>query len=57
MYRAYENPHDIERAIKEQERACLNCPNEPEEFIYLQELRDRLAYAWQDEEYDSGETY
>ena len=57
MYRQYENPHALERAIREQERACANCPNEPEEWNYLQELKDRLAQAWQDEEYDTQESY
>ena len=57
MYRQYEDPHELEKAIWEQERACKLCPNEPEEFMYLQELRDRLAQAWQDDEYNSGDTY
>ena len=57
MYRQYESPHYLEKAVREQERACANCPNEPEEWIYLQELKDRLAHAWADDEYDSGDTY
>ena len=48
MYRQYENPHELEKRIKEQERACLNCPNDPDEYAYLQELKERLNHAWED---------
>ena len=57
MYRQYEDPREIESAIHEQEKACKRCPNDPEEFMYLQELKDRLAQAWQDDEYNSEDTY
>lgn len=48
MYRQYEDPQTLEKRIREQERACLNCPNDPDEFNYLQELKDRLAHAYED---------
>lgn len=56
MYRQYEDPHELEyqleellarRAKETDEDALIDLD------IEIAELRDRINFAWQDDEYDS----
>lgn len=55
MYRQYENPHTLEEKLKEVNERIANCTDESElEYLYEEqaELKDRVNFAWQDDEYD-----
>ena len=57
MYRQYEDPYKLERMLEEA-RESLNesCGDDGEYdvdlLLWVQELEDRVNYAWQDNEYD-----
>lgn len=55
MYRQYENPWSLEDQLKELQARMANTTDE-DELIALgeqeAELRDRINFAWQDDEYD-----
>lgn len=59
MYRSYENPYDLERKLEAvqfeydmmvAEGAPIETLISVQEEIY--ELKDRINFAWQDDEYD-----
>ena len=59
MYRSYENPYDLERKLEASqfeydmmvaEGAPIETLIAVQEEIY--ELKDRINFAWQDDEYD-----
>lgn len=50
MYRMYENPYTLEQRIQEVEGLIKNYPQDIDLQVELQELRDRLNFAWQDDE-------
>lgn len=57
MYRQYEDPYKLEQELAEaRERLAESCDEYGEMDIDLllevQELEDRINYAWQDNEYD-----
>ena len=60
MYRQYENPWSLEDQLKELQARIANTTDE-DELIALSEqeaeLRDRINFAWQDDEYDSDYDY
>lgn len=60
MYRRYENPYDLEKQLEAiqfeydmmvAEGAHIETLISVQEEIY--ELKDRINFAWQDDEYDS----
>lgn len=60
MYRRYENPYDLEKQLEAvqfeydmmvAEGADIETLISVQEEIY--ELKDRINFAWQDDEYDS----
>ena len=62
MYRQYENPYELENQLdklkKEYEKAVKE--NADEDTLInlaenIAELKDRINFAWQDDEYDSME--
>ena len=62
MYRQYENPYDLENQLdelkKEYEKAIEE--NADEDTLInlaenIAELKERINFAWQDDEYDSME--
>lgn len=56
MYRQYENPYDLEKQLAEVEEHIRNCTDDGElEYLYEEraELKDRINFAWQDDEYES----
>ena len=59
MYRQYEDPHKLEQELAEaRERLAESCDAYGEMDIDLllevQELEDRVNFAWQDNEYESN---
>ena len=55
MYRQYENPHKLETQLAEVEERIANCTDECElEYLYQDraDLKERINFAWQDDEYD-----
>ena len=60
MYRAYENPHNLEDildAMRQDLQAAIESGADEETIMYMQmdidEMKDRINHAWQDDEYDS----
>lgn len=57
MYRQYENPFELEERLAELREEYANATGE-EELISLAEsindLEERINFAWQDDEYDSS---
>lgn len=54
MYRQYENPRELEKQLAEAMEKFKN-PDfvaDRSDFEYIEELRDRINFAWQDEEYE-----
>jgi len=58
MYRQYENPYSLEDRLAELEaiKRRLDAENQYDERFEsiqedIEELKDRINYAWQDEEY------
>jgi len=63
MYRQYENPHDLEAQLEKakeklEELKALAMEDDSyddayiDAYIEVQELKDRINFAWQDIEYD-----
>lgn len=59
MYRQYENPHKLEELLEEAERTLQMLKDEDADddsivdaYLWVEELKDRINFAWQDEEYD-----
>ena len=59
MYRQYENPHTLEERLKklQSRRAALTLTPETEAEIMdldieIHELKERINFAWQDDEAD-----
>ena len=64
MYRAYENPGKLEDQLKElqDERSRAELDGADETVLAgfdesIAELKDRINFAYQDEEYDEREDY
>ena len=61
MYRQYEDPHKLERQLKELKEEYRQAIEEDADEEYLidysykiAELEERINFAWQDDEYDSN---
>lgn len=59
MYRRYENPHKLEEMLESAERTLQELKQEGADddaivdaYLWVEELKDRINFAWQDEEYD-----
>ena len=59
MYRQYENPHNLEDRLKELQSRRAALPLTPETEtelmdldIEIHELKERINFAWQDDEAD-----
>lgn len=56
MYRQYENPYKLEKELEELKERRANTADEDEIMELdesIAELKDRINFAWQDDEYDS----
>ena len=58
MYRQYENPYELEKQLEElKEQYCIAVEENASEdtlinlHFAIDELKDRINYAWQDDEY------
>lgn len=54
MYRQYENPYKLEQQLEELELQYAQNPDDVDLYLAIQELKDRINFAWQDDEYDSN---
>ena len=57
MYRQYEDPYKLEEMLRDaQEQLAASCDEYGEMDIdllqWVDELKDRINFAWQDDEYD-----
>ena len=60
MYRRYENPHSLERQLREEQerqKAKVARGEELDDFDYerIADLKERICFAWQDEEFEENE--
>lgn len=53
MYRSYENPYELSKALEEAQAELAKNPESESLSETVAELKDRLNFAWQDDEYDS----
>lgn len=59
MYRTYEDPYKLEELLSEAEERLANAIARDEDnledyYLDVQDLKDRINFAWQDDEYDSN---
>lgn len=52
MYRQYENPWDLEEQLQELEEIYADNRDDIDLYQEICELKDRINFAWQDDEYD-----
>ncbi len=52
LYRQYEDPRKLEKELALAEMQLAAHPGDEHVYEYVCELRDRINFAWQDEEYD-----
>lgn len=52
IYRRYENPYTLEDQLAEAKARLAENPYDEDLVLEVQELRDRVNFAWQDDEYD-----
>ncbi len=50
MYRSYEDPHGLEKRLKEAEEVLAKDPENIEIACEVAELKERVNFAWQDNE-------
>ena len=62
MYRQYENPYKVQKQLEEAERELSDARASGDDIDSLidlynevESLRERVNFAWQDEEYDEME--
>lgn len=57
MFRQYENPHKLQEQLEELQLRYNQCDDDDERidlYLAISELKDRINFAWQDDEYDSN---
>ena len=52
MYRQYENPHTLEERLEEAKKRLAENPYDEDLVLEVEELKERVNFAWQDDEYD-----
>ena len=55
MYRTYEDPYKLEKELKQLKALREKCTDEDELIeldMAIQDLKDRINFAWQDDEYE-----
>jgi hypothetical protein len=52
MYRQYENPHTLEERLEEAKKRLAENPYDEDLALEVAELKERINFAWQDDEYD-----
>ena len=54
MYRQYENPHTLEDMLEDAKRRLAENPYDEDLCNEVAELKERINFAWQDDEYESN---
>ena len=54
MYRQYENPYELEKELAELEAELKKNPTDEDLAFSVYELKERINFAWQDDEYDEN---
>ena len=62
IYRQYENPYALEQRLEKLQERRAKCTDEYELYeidMDIAELKDRINFAWQDDEYEceGGDEY
>ena len=57
MYRSYEDPYKVEKMLENAERQLSDAQARGEEdlidlYEWIEELKERVNFAWQDNEYE-----
>ena len=52
MYRQYEDPWKLEEQLQELEARYAENEEDVDLYLEIYELKDRINFAWQDNEYD-----
>ena len=55
MYRQYENPHKLQEQLEELKSQYAQCEDEDERIdisLAIADLKERINFAWQDDEFD-----
>lgn len=55
MYRQYEDPYKLEKQLEELELQLAQCDDDDERvdlYLAIEELKERINFAWQDNEYE-----
>ena len=57
MYRQYEDPYKVQKMLEDAERRLADAQAAGDDdlvdlYIEVEELRERVNFAWQDQEYD-----
>lgn len=53
MYRQYEDPHKLENRLVELMEMLAENPEDEELAQDIAEIKERINFAWQDDEYES----
>ena len=52
IYRNYENPRTLEDMLEDAKRRLAENPYDEDLVLEVQDLKERINFAWQDDEYD-----
>ena len=52
IYRQYENPYTLEERLEDAKRRLAENPYDEDLANEVAELKERINFAWQDDEYD-----
>ena len=52
MYRQYEDPYKLQEQLEQLEQQYAQNPDDVDLYLEIAELKDRINFAWQDDEYD-----
>ena len=53
MYRQYEDPWELEKQLAEAKKRLAENPLNEDLALEVHELKERVNFAWQDQEYES----
>lgn len=55
IYRQYEDPYALERKLAEAKERLAKNPDNEDLALEVHELKERVNFAWQDDEYEEDE--
>ena len=56
MFRLYENPRALEKSLRDAKERLRQDTDNVELAMYVDELEQRVNFAWQDEEWEEEES-